>query len=85
MDHFRERQGWTTVCSFIPERDGNDQEENSPNQAGSRAGSFAVVDLALRLFCFVLFCFGVYLPLKSQPFVQPFFDMHAPQETHADT
>ena len=55
MDHCRERQGWTTVCSFVPERDGKDQGEDSPNQAGSRAGSFAVVDLALRLFCLILF------------------------------
>ena len=28
-------QGWTTACSSIPERDGKDQGEDSPKQAGS--------------------------------------------------
>ena len=31
----RESQGWTTACSRMPERDGKDQVENSPKQAGS--------------------------------------------------
>ena len=35
MDHCRENQGWTTACSDMPERDGKDQEEDSPKQAGS--------------------------------------------------
>ena len=30
-----EKQGWTTACSRMPERDGKDQGENSPKQAGS--------------------------------------------------
>ena len=35
MDRCRENQGWTTACSGMPERDGKDQEEDSPKQAGS--------------------------------------------------
>ena len=36
MDRCRENQGWTTACSSIMlERDGKDQEEDSPKQAGS--------------------------------------------------
>ena len=35
MDRCRESQGWATACSGIPERDGKDQDENSPKQAGS--------------------------------------------------
>ena len=35
MDRCRESQGWTTSCSRMPERDGKDQEEDSPKRAGS--------------------------------------------------
>ena len=36
IDRSRDSQGWTTVCSSgIPERDGKDQGEDSPKQAGS--------------------------------------------------
>ena len=35
MDNCRENQGWTTACSGIPERDGKNQVEDSPKQAGS--------------------------------------------------
>ena len=35
MDRCRESQGWTTACSGMPERDGKDQGEDSPKQAGS--------------------------------------------------
>ena len=35
MDRRRGSQGWTTACSRMPERDGNDQGEDSPKQAGS--------------------------------------------------
>ena len=31
----RENQGWTTGCSGMPERDGKDQGEDCPKQAGS--------------------------------------------------
>ena len=31
----RKTQGWTTTCSGMPERDGRDQGEDSPKQAGS--------------------------------------------------
>ena len=34
MDRCREKQGWTTACSGMPERDGKGQEEDSPKQAG---------------------------------------------------
>ena len=34
MDRCRESQGWT-ACSGMPERDGKDQGEDSPKQAGS--------------------------------------------------
>ena len=35
MDRCRESQGWTTACSVMSERDGKDQGEDSPKQAGS--------------------------------------------------
>ena len=35
MDRCRESQGWTTVCSGMPEHDRKDQGEDSPKQAGS--------------------------------------------------
>ena len=35
MDRCRESQGWTTACSRAPERNGKDQGEYSPTQAGS--------------------------------------------------
>ena len=35
MDRCRESHGWTTGCSGMPERDGEDQGEDSPKQAGS--------------------------------------------------
>ena len=35
MDRCRKKQGWTTACSGMPERDGKGQRENSPKQAGS--------------------------------------------------
>ena len=35
IDHCRESQDWTTACSCMPERDGKDQGEDSPKQAGS--------------------------------------------------
>ena len=35
MDRCRKKQGWTTACSGMPERDGKDQGEDSPKQAGS--------------------------------------------------
>ena len=35
VDHCRESQGWTMACSSMPERDGKDQEEDSPKQADS--------------------------------------------------
>ena len=34
MDYCRESQGWTTVCSSMRERDGKNQGEDSPKQAG---------------------------------------------------
>ena len=35
MDRCKENQDWTTACSGMPERDGKNQEEGSPKQAGS--------------------------------------------------
>ena len=35
MDHCRESQGWATACSSIPERDGEDQGDDSPKRACS--------------------------------------------------
>ena len=35
MDRCRKKQGWTTACSGMPERDGKDQGEDIPKQAGS--------------------------------------------------
>ena len=34
IDRCRESQSWTTTCSRMPERDGKDQEEDSPKQPG---------------------------------------------------
>ena len=34
-DRCRESQGWTTACSRMSDRDGKDQEEDSPKQVGS--------------------------------------------------
>ena len=34
MDRCRGTQGWITTCSGMPERDGKDQGEDSPKQAG---------------------------------------------------
>ena len=33
MDRCRENQGWITACSGMSEREGKDQEEDSPKQA----------------------------------------------------
>ena len=35
MDRCRVKQGWTTACSSMPERDGKGQREDSSKQAGS--------------------------------------------------
>ena len=35
MDRCSGSQGWTMACSRMPERDGKDQGEDSPKQAGS--------------------------------------------------
>ena len=35
LDRCRGSQGWTTACSRMPERDGKNQGEDSPKQAGS--------------------------------------------------
>ena len=35
VDRCRESQGWTTICSRMPERDGKDQGGDSSKQAGS--------------------------------------------------
>ena len=35
IDRRRENQGWTTTCSGMHERDGKDQGDDSPKQAGS--------------------------------------------------
>ena len=35
MDRCRGNQGWTTACNGMPERNGKDQGEDSPKQAGS--------------------------------------------------
>ena len=37
MDRCRESQGWTTACSGMPERDGEDQEKSPKPRAGSLA------------------------------------------------
>ena len=35
MDRSRENQGWTMACNGMPERDGKNQEEDSPKQTDS--------------------------------------------------
>ena len=42
-DRCRESQGWTTVCSSMPERDRKDQGEVAQSKR-ARAGSVAIVD-----------------------------------------
>ena len=44
MNRCRENQGWATACSGMPERDGKDQEEDSPKHKRARASSLALVD-----------------------------------------
>ena len=46
INHCKESQGWTTACSSssMSGRDGKDQRQDSPKQAGSCAGSLAIVD-----------------------------------------
>ena len=44
MDRCGINRGWTTVCSGMPERDGKDQGQDSPKQAGACGGSLALVD-----------------------------------------
>ena len=85
------RQGWTTACNRMSERDGKDQGEDSPKQAGScwfarpcrlaTSGAFADAMASFSGVTFVLFCFVFVfmLSLKPRPFVQPSFDMQAPQ------
>ena len=35
MDRCTESQGWITACNSMPKRDGKDQGEDNPKQAGS--------------------------------------------------
>ena len=35
MGRCRESQGWTTICSSIPKRDGKNKIDDKPKQAGS--------------------------------------------------
>ena len=61
------------------------------------AGSLAIVDsfgrfrfvcLSIPYYCLsqaFCFVFVFFLSLKSRPFVQSFFDMHAPRPTHIVT
>ena len=44
MDRCRENQRWTTACSGMPERDGQDQEKRIAQIKRARAGSLALVD-----------------------------------------
>ena len=79
MNRCRESQGWTTACSGMPERDGKEQEEDSPKQAGSCW--FGDATTSFSGVTFVLFClvFVVMLSLKPPPFVQSSFDVQAPR------
>ena len=68
MDRCRESQGWTTACNRMSERDGKDQGEDSPKQAGScwfarpcrLATSGAFADAMWCYLCFVLLRFRLY-------------------------
>ena len=44
MDRCRKKQGWTTACSGMPERDGKDQGEDIAQSKRARAGSLALID-----------------------------------------
>ena len=44
IDRCRESHDWATACSNMPERDGEDQREDSPTRKRARAGSLAIVD-----------------------------------------
>ena len=69
----------------MPGRDGKDQREDSPKEAGTNLYPtgvwFADVMTSFFAVTFVLFCFVfVFMPLvKPQPFVQSSFDMQAPR------
>ena len=60
IDLCRESQGWTTACNSMPERDGKDQEEDSPKQA-ARAGSLVIVDKPQVAGTCILRAFGVQM------------------------
>ena len=94
IDSCRERQGWTTACSGMPERDGKDQGEDSPKQAGSHwfarpccANLYppgvwfedAMTSFSGVAFVLFYFVFVFMLSLKPRPFVQWSFGMKAPQ------
>ena len=83
-----------TVCPKVTGR----AKETIAQRKRARAGSLAIVDwpqvaqtcilradvvLSFSGDKFVLFCFGLLLSLKSRPFVQSFFDTHAPRQPHA--
>ena len=69
----RKGQSWTTACSGMPERDGKDQGEDRPKQAGSCwfAAMTSFSGVTSVLFCFV---FVFMLSLKPRPFVQSSLD-----------
>ena len=83
VDSCSKSQGWTTACSGMPERDGKDQGDDSPKQAGScwfaRHSRLATSGanlyppggcrvIFLWRFTFVLFCFVfVYFLLSLKP------------------
>ena len=94
IDCCRERQGWTTAYSGMPERDGKDQGEDSPKQAGScwfahpccanlnPSGVWfvdAMTSFSGVAFVLFYFVFVFMLPLKPRPFAQSSFGMKAPQ------
>ena len=82
MNRCKGSQGWTPACCGMPERDGKNQEEDSPKQAGScwfaRPCWLATsgMNLSLSGVMFVSFCFVFACMLLLKP---RSFDMQAPR------
>ena len=64
MDRCRENQGWTTACSGMPERDGKNQEEDSPKQAGSLVRSPLLTSHKWRERTCIILAFGLQIPWR---------------------
>ena len=68
MDRCRAIQGCTTACSSMPERDGKDQGEENPKQAGSHA----IVNYPQVARTCILRAFSLQMPCRLSPVLHIF-------------